>query len=566
MRAHDRSAPAALPRPDLRHQRRRHRCRAGAVRRRRRTRALRTRARPHLSLGRRAARAPDRARARAATARRSTNSARSTCASPQPSPMPRWRCSTQPASTPAQVRAIGSHGQTVRHRPAGARDAAVHAAARRRQRHRRAHRHRHGRRFPPPRRRRRRPRRAAAAGIARRAAALRRTKRRAVLNLGGIANLTLLPARHGAGARLRHRPGQCAAGCLVRAPHRRGLRRRRRVRRQRRASMPRCWRRCCAEPWFALPPPKSTGREQFHLDWLRGAAGAATSAPQDVQATLLELTAASVADALRADAAGHARDCWCAAAACTTRVLLRAHRRAAAGRARSNPPPCTASIRISSRRWALPGWRGRRSPDARATCRPSPARAAPRVLGAIVPGLSAALSGAAVLADRRGRSSGRCAAAAGPARGSPASARPISAKPGSLGTCSSAAIAASSALRLVIVQANTAPPPSQASSPCSSKRSSVSGMCPAAGLADPPDAIGEDRHRCRAGRCPSCSASPCAPTIVATRSGARQRTGGACRSGPGPASWHVASAARNRGHRYRNNAVAGKTASVAMMK
>ncbi|MGN6513423.1 MAG: anhydro-N-acetylmuramic acid kinase, partial [Lysobacteraceae bacterium] len=54
-----------------------------------------------------------------------------------------------------------------------------------------------------------------------------------------------------------------------------------------------------AEPWFALPPPKSTGREQFHLDWLQPHLDPAL-APADVQATLLELTAATVADALRA--------------------------------------------------------------------------------------------------------------------------------------------------------------------------------------------------------------------------------------------------------------------------
>jgi len=54
-----------------------------------------------------------------------------------------------------------------------------------------------------------------------------------------------------------------------------------------------------AEPFFALPPPKSTGRDLFHLDWL-DASVASSQAPQDVQATLLELTARSVADALKA--------------------------------------------------------------------------------------------------------------------------------------------------------------------------------------------------------------------------------------------------------------------------
>jgi anhydro-N-acetylmuramic acid kinase len=54
------------------------------------------------------------------------------------------------------------------------------------------------------------------------------------------------------------------------------------------------------EPWFALPPPKSTGREQFHLAWLEARLEDGKTSPADVQATLLELTAATVADALRA--------------------------------------------------------------------------------------------------------------------------------------------------------------------------------------------------------------------------------------------------------------------------
>ncbi len=57
-----------------------------------------------------------------------------------------------------------------------------------------------------------------------------------------------------------------------------------------------------AEPFFAAPPPKSTGRDLFHAEWLAKhlALGAASSLPpNDVQATLAELTASICADDLR---------------------------------------------------------------------------------------------------------------------------------------------------------------------------------------------------------------------------------------------------------------------------
>ena len=58
------------------------------------------------------------------------------------------------------------------------------------------------------------------------------------------------------------------------------------------------------DPYFSLPPPKSTGRELFNMPWLRGNLGLFERRPQDVQATLLEFTAASVAAAVRQYAPG----------------------------------------------------------------------------------------------------------------------------------------------------------------------------------------------------------------------------------------------------------------------
>ncbi len=60
-----------------------------------------------------------------------------------------------------------------------------------------------------------------------------------------------------------------------------------------------------AEPYFSLPPPKSTGRDLFHLDWLDARlADAPGVATHDVQATLAALTARTIADGIRASGAG----------------------------------------------------------------------------------------------------------------------------------------------------------------------------------------------------------------------------------------------------------------------
>ncbi|CAG2142921.1 anhydro-N-acetylmuramic acid kinase [Ralstonia mannitolilytica] len=59
-----------------------------------------------------------------------------------------------------------------------------------------------------------------------------------------------------------------------------------------------------AEPFFAAAPPKSTGRDLFNPAWLQQSLGDALAAarPADVQATLLALTAGTIADAVQAHA------------------------------------------------------------------------------------------------------------------------------------------------------------------------------------------------------------------------------------------------------------------------
>ena len=207
---------------------------------------------------------------------------------------------------PGQIRAIGSHGQTVRHRPDSAaaftwqmgdgnviaersgittvadfrrRDVAAGG---------------HGAPLMP----------------AFHAALLRSPDEdRAVLNLGGIGNFTLLPrvgevrgfdtgpANALMDAWCHRHTGKAydAGGAFASAGH----------------LDAELLMRLLADPWFALPPPKSTGREQFHLPWLVERLGEEALVPADVQRTLLELSATTIVDALRATQPDTARVLVC---------------------------------------------------------------------------------------------------------------------------------------------------------------------------------------------------------------------------------------------------------------
>ncbi len=90
--------------------------------------------------------------------------------------------------------------------------------------------------------------------------------------------------------------------------------------------------RCLAEPYFAAMPPKSTGRDLFHLPWLEShlaahaaalPAGAPPLAPADVQATLAELTARTCADDIRRHAPGVTRLVVCGGGAFNTHLMRR---------------------------------------------------------------------------------------------------------------------------------------------------------------------------------------------------------------------------------------------------
>lgn len=56
--------------------------------------------------------------------------------------------------------------------------------------------------------------------------------------------------------------------------------------------------RLLAHPYFQQSPPKSCGREEFNLEWLRTCFDGSNAA-EDVQASLVELSARSISDAIR---------------------------------------------------------------------------------------------------------------------------------------------------------------------------------------------------------------------------------------------------------------------------
>lgn len=79
------------------------------------------------------------------------------------------------------------------------------------------------------------------------------------------------------------------------------------------------------DPYFHRQGPKSTGREYFHRTWLNARLKQLDLAPepQDVQATLLELTAQSIAHAVRTHAADSEGVFICGGGANNTRLLER---------------------------------------------------------------------------------------------------------------------------------------------------------------------------------------------------------------------------------------------------
>ena len=144
-----------------------------------------------------------------------------------------------------------------------------------------------------------------------------------VLNIGGIANLSVLGADGGVlgfdtgtgnalmdGWCLRHtgkaydESGQWAASGQV---------------------IPELLAAMLSDPYLAQEPPKSTGRDLFHADWLAQhlLRHAAKAAPVDVQTTLTEFTAASCAHAVQRFGKGGKQLLVCGGGALNSHLMQR---------------------------------------------------------------------------------------------------------------------------------------------------------------------------------------------------------------------------------------------------
>ena len=142
---------------------------------------------------------------------------------------------------------------------------------------------------------------------------------RVIVNVGGIANLTLLPAR-GAVTGFDCGPGnclldawimeRCAANTTIMTGHGRHAA----------PLFHGCSTNCLSHPFLRRRPPKSTGRDEFSMRWLERAL-LESERPVDVQATLLELTAVTIARAVRRYCAG-AREVFVCGGGAYNRALL----------------------------------------------------------------------------------------------------------------------------------------------------------------------------------------------------------------------------------------------------
>ena len=118
----------------------------------------------------------------------------------------------------------------------------------------------------------------------------------AVLNIGGIANLTLLP-KDGKVTGFDCGPGNMLMDAWIQEHQGNTFDKNGAWASQGKVNEA-LLKKMLSDPFFAKAPPKSTGRDDFHLAWLQEKIGTENINAEDVQATLLQLTVQSALDAL----------------------------------------------------------------------------------------------------------------------------------------------------------------------------------------------------------------------------------------------------------------------------
>lgn len=143
----------------------------------------------------------------------------------------------------------------------------------------------------------------------------------AVVNIGGIANITVLPAS-GAVLGFDTGPGNCLMDAWINRHFGYAFDRDGALADAGRVYEP-LLTQLLAEPYLHRAAPKSTGRELFHLPWLDAHLASLPTRPStaDVQATLCELTARSIALAVRQYAPQAASVSVCGGGAFNTHLL-----------------------------------------------------------------------------------------------------------------------------------------------------------------------------------------------------------------------------------------------------
>lgn len=123
-------------------------------------------------------------------------------------------------------------------------------------------------------------------------------RQRVIVNIGGMANITLLPGNHQPARGFDTGPGNILLDAWCHRHQQQPYDRDGAWAQSGKIDRP-LLAELMEHPFFQMPPPKSTGRESFNLQWLQTITNRHPhTRPVDVQATLLELTACTITTAI----------------------------------------------------------------------------------------------------------------------------------------------------------------------------------------------------------------------------------------------------------------------------